>query len=210
MNNEDTPNGRGGKEPGKEKEPKRPRVTVRSMEIDDLAAVFHMGEKLFTSEALPNLYRTWEEYEVINLYKDDPELCLVAEEEESGAMVGFLLGTTIEKNRSPWKYGYLQWLGVEPSLKGGGIGRRLVNEFVSLIKNTGARMMLVDTEADNYDALQFFKRMGFVNPQQHIYLSLNLSPRGEVAKAKKNGKKKASGEKEKTSEKAAGKNGNGK
>ena len=205
MNNEDNPGSRSGKESNKE--PKRPRVSVRSMEIDDLAAVFHMGEKLFTSEDLPNLYRTWEEYEVINLYKDDPELCLVAEEEENGTMVGFLLGTTIEKNRSPWKYGYLQWLGVDPTLKGSGIGRRLVNEFVSLIKKTGARMMLVDTEADNYDALQFFKRMGFVNPQQHIYLSLNLSPRNEAAKVKKTTKKKAT---EKAQEKAAAKNGNGK
>ncbi len=38
----------------------------------------------------------------------------------------------------------------------------------------GVRMLLVDSEADNLPALHFFRKMGFGNPQQHIYLSLNL------------------------------------
>jgi len=38
-------------------------------------------------------------------------------------------------------------------------------------------MLIVDTEADNLPALQFFRKMGFGNPQEHIYLTMNLSGR---------------------------------
>ena len=34
-------------------------VIIREMEIDDLSAVYHLGEKLFTSDEFPILYRTW-------------------------------------------------------------------------------------------------------------------------------------------------------
>jgi ribosomal protein S18 acetylase RimI-like enzyme len=39
----------------------------------------------------------------------------------------------------------------------------------------------VDSEADNESALAFFKKMGFSNPKEHIYLSLNLSERKKRA-----------------------------
>jgi len=47
----------------------------------------------------------------------------------------------------------------------------------------------VDTEADNLPALHFFREMGFGNPQQHIYLSLNLSDlRRQIKEKKENGR----------------------
>ena len=89
---------------------KRPKITIREMELDDLAPVYHLGEKLFTAREVPNLYRTWDEYELVELFNSDSEFCLVAEYEEE--IIGFALGTTIEKERSAWKYGYLVWLGI--------------------------------------------------------------------------------------------------
>ena len=92
---------------------KRLNLTIREMEIDDLAPVFHLGEKVFTSREVPNLYRTWDEYEVVTLFQSEPEFCLVA---EIGAhLVGFALGTTISKTQSAWKYGHLIWLGMSQS-----------------------------------------------------------------------------------------------
>jgi hypothetical protein len=52
-----------------------------------------------------------------------------------------------------------------------------------MLKN-GVRMLLVDTEAENLPALFFFRKMGFGNPQQHIYLTLNLDARQESLKKK--------------------------
>ncbi len=97
----------------REKEKKSSLITIRRMNIDDIAPVFHLGEKLFTLEFSPNLYRTWDEYEVITNFQGDQEFCFVAEDADK--IVGFLMGTIIAKRRSSWRYGYLIWLGVAPS-----------------------------------------------------------------------------------------------
>ena len=149
-------------------------MTVRPMEIDDLATVFHLGEKLFTAKEVPNLYRTWDDFEVIDLFHSDSEFCLVAEAEDQ--IVGFALGTTLTKSRSAWKYGHLFWLGVDPDYHGMGVASRLFHRFRDLMIAEGVRILLVDTEADNLPALHFFRKMGFGNPQEHIYLSLNPDP----------------------------------
>ena len=152
---------------------KRSSLVIRQMEIDDLAHVFHLGERIFTAREVPNLYRTWDAYEVVNLFQSDPEFCLVAESDEQ--IVGFLLGTTIEKSHSAWKYGHLVWLGVEPECARQGIAVKLFSQFRDLMLESGVRMLLTDTEADNLPALHFFRKMGFGHPQQHIYMTLNLS-----------------------------------
>lgn len=168
-------------DPAKKK--KRLNMIIREMEIDDLAKVFHLGEKLFTAREVPNLYRTWDEYEVVSLFQSDPEFCLVAEVEDQ--IVGFALGTTISKSRSAWKYGYLYWLGVEPAFHGYGVATKLFYGFRDLMLEDGVRMLLVDTEADNLPAIHFFRKMGFGHPQQHIYLTLNLGQQHRLIKEKK-------------------------
>ncbi|MBU0996263.1 MAG: GNAT family N-acetyltransferase [Proteobacteria bacterium] len=143
------------------------------MEIDDLAPVFHLGEKLFDSDILPSLYRTWDEYEVIDFFSTNPEFCLVAE--HNGELAGFVLGNIIEKNNSPWKYGYLVWMGVAPQAKPLGLGIKLFKYFKSLMKKNGVHMLIVDTDAENTEAIKFFQKMGFTNPKSHVYMSSNLS-----------------------------------
>jgi ribosomal protein S18 acetylase RimI-like enzyme len=162
---------------------KWPDLKIRPMEVDDLAPVFHLGEKLFTANTVPNLYRTWDEYEVVGLYQSDSEYCFVAEIEDR--LVGFVLGTVITKTKSAWKYGYLIWMGVDPAFSRRGIAERLANHFLETMLEEGARMLIVDTEADNLPALKFFRKMGFGNPQEHIYLTMNLSDRRQVSLEKK-------------------------
>jgi ribosomal protein S18 acetylase RimI-like enzyme len=152
---------------------RRSRIQIRQMALDDLAAVFHMGERLFTAREAPNLYRTWDEYELIELFYADSELCFVVEAEEG--IVGFALCTTIEKERSAWKYGHLVWLGVSPEFQRSGLGERIFNHVKEVMTKRGVRMLVVDSEADNLPALRFFRKMGFGKPEEHIYLSLNLS-----------------------------------
>jgi ribosomal protein S18 acetylase RimI-like enzyme len=168
---------------GKEQDSgKRPRVEIREMEIDDLAYVFHLGERLFTSKKVPTLYRTWDEYEVTGIFQDDPEFCLIAEVDDQ--TVGFALGTTITKTRSAWKYGHLIWLGVNPEYQRLGVATRLFKQFRDKMENSGVRILLVDTESDNDAALQFFDSMGFRNPEGHLYLSLNLDQHMAMQRSK--------------------------
>ena len=149
------------------------QLIIRVMTIDDLAAVFHLGEQLFTSEYSSSMYRTWDEYEITTLFNSDSELCIVAELQDQ--VVGFALGTTVEKQNSAWKYGYLVWIGTRPGLQKCGAGKKLFDEIRERMIEQGVRMIIIDTDADNEAGINFFKKQGFGNIQQHVYMTLNLS-----------------------------------
>jgi len=151
----------------------KPNFEIRPASIDDLAPIFHLGEQLFRADAVSNLYRTWDEFAVTSQYNAEPEFMLVA---VTGTrdVVGFAIGSMIEKAATAWNYGHLVWLGVRPDFAGKGVGSALFDAFRDLIQTYGVRMMLVDTQADNDAAIRFFENKGFTNPIGHIYMTLNL------------------------------------
>lgn len=149
-----------------------PPVEIREMELRDVAEVFELGQKLFTAEEWPSLYRSWDDHELAQLFSTEAETCLVAE--AGGRVVGFALGRVLEKPRSAWRYGWLLWLGVEPRFKRSGVATRLMNQLKRLFIERDARIMLVDTAAKNHSALAFFRRNGFGQEIRHVYLSQNL------------------------------------
>jgi len=150
-----------------------PEVNIRQMRLEDMPRVFKIGQQLFTPERWPTLYRAWDEYEITELYGTDDEFCLVAETER-GRVVGFALGAMMQKPQSAWRYGWLLWLGVAPHYAGRGIGGRLVHHITERFIEHGARMMLVDTDEENTEALEFFRQQGFGHEVRHIYLSKNF------------------------------------
>lgn len=160
------------------------KIRTRSMTIDDLSEVFHIGEDIFTADYSPALYRTWDEYEITTMFNSDNELCLVAES-EAETIVGFALATTVEKHHSAWKYGYLVWLGVRPEVQKGKVGLKLFREIKRRMKEQGVRIIIVDTDAENEPAIRFFKKQGFGNIQKHVYMTLNLDPKRKRKKEKK-------------------------
>ncbi|GAB6905279.1 GCN5-related N-acetyltransferase [Desulfosarcina cetonica] len=147
-------------------------VSIRPMTIDDIPAIFHLGEVLFTARIAPNAHRTWDEYEVVGFFQTDCEFCFVAEDENKG-VIGFALGTIIEKHHS-WTYGYLIWLGVRADYQQSGIAQRLFRHFKNAMIDAGARIIMVDTDAENHASLRFFRKMGFDHSRQHVYLTLNV------------------------------------
>lgn len=157
-------------------------LRIREITIDDFPVVFHIGEDLFTSDYSPSMYRTWDEYEITTLYNSDSELCLVAE--FRGEILGFALGTTVEKSNSAWKYGYLVWLGVKPGIQKGGVGSALFKEIKRRMREQGVRMIIIDTDADNEAGIRFFEKQGFGNPQEHVYMTLNLSRKTKRKRSK--------------------------
>ncbi|MFH7320178.1 GNAT family N-acetyltransferase [Desulfurivibrio sp. D14AmB] len=161
----------------------RESLCIRPMGVDDLAEVFHIGELIFTAEYSPSLYRTWDEYEVISMFNSDSELCLVAE--SGDRIVGFALGTTVDKHHSAWKYGYLVWLGVCPKAQKLRVGQNLFKEMKRRMRAQGVRMIIVDTDADNRAGIDFFTKLGFGNIQEHVYMTLNLDRRAKKKKKKK-------------------------
>lgn len=149
-----------------------PHMEIRLATIDDLADIFHLGEAIFTAGELSNLYRTWDEYEVTGQFHTEGEHMLVADID--GHIVGFAMGTVIQKARSAWSYGHLLWLGVAPGVARRGVASRLFERFRELMVEQGVRLLMVDTQADNRAALRFFRRKGFENPTDHVYMTLNI------------------------------------
>jgi len=162
----------------------RPSIEIREMEIDDVAAVYHLGERVFTAE-VPNLYRTWDEYEVTGLFHTESDLCLVAEDRRTGTMAGFAMGTTVSKPRSAWTYGYLVWMAVDPRYQKRRVGERLVQRLAERMADHGVRILMVDTDANNDAALRFFASLGFEQPRPHVFLSMNLDELRERRKRRK-------------------------
>lgn len=146
-------------------------IKIREMNIDDVADVFHLGEDLFTFNMFPNMFRTWDEFEVIDFFSSETEFCLVATCKEE--IVGFLLSTIIEK-RSSRKYGYLVWFGVDEAVRRKGVASKLFDKMKRIMEKNGVNMIIIDTQADNVEALEFFRKKGFSSPQDHVYLSLNI------------------------------------
>jgi ribosomal protein S18 acetylase RimI-like enzyme len=151
------------------------KAIIRQMEIDDISSVYRLGEKLFSSDEFPILYRTWDPYEVTEYFSSNPDYCLVAETETGGKIVGFLLATTVEKEGTAWKkYGYLSWIGVDEAFQRTKLGLRLYRELEKRLLEDGVRMVIADTEAENEAAVTFFKRVGFSNSGQHVWLAKTL------------------------------------
>jgi ribosomal protein S18 acetylase RimI-like enzyme len=153
--------------------PPSSNVIVREMSLSDLPVVYELGENLFPADKWPALYRTWDEYELAVHFASDSETCLVAELDEQ--VVGFALGTLLEKRGSAWNYGYLLWLGVAESVARKGVAARLCERITELFIKLGARMIMVDTDAENEVALSFFRSQGFGQETAHLYLSRNLT-----------------------------------
>lgn len=154
-----------------------PDIEIRRVEIDDLAPVFHLGNKVFTSQQFSNLYRTWNEYEVTSQFNLEAENFLVAHVDDR--IVGFVIGAIIEKARSAWTYGHIVWMAVDPSYVRSNVASRLFDKLVDVMAEQGVRMLLVDTQANNEVALKFFESQGFVNPIEHVYLTMNIDDRRE-------------------------------
>ena len=63
-----------------------------------------------------------------------------------------------------------------PSLgPSGGVTLRVAESRSDEFIEQGARMILVDTDAENHQAIAFFRGQGFGNETAHVYLEQNLT-----------------------------------
>lgn len=160
-----------GRPAGRKGRPRR-AATIREMRLDDLPAVFALGERLFRTGRWRALRWTWDEYGLVDLFATDGDFCLVAEQDD--ALAGFVLGSLLEKRRSAWTYGYVEWLGVSPEAARRGIARALVERLTERFAEAGARILLADTDVENREAVAFFEKLGFGRAVTHVYMTMNL------------------------------------
>jgi ribosomal protein S18 acetylase RimI-like enzyme len=149
------------------------------MQLEDLAGVFELGCRLFRPDRLPTLYRCWDESDILKLYENHKETCLVAADSDE-RILGFALGSVMEKPGSAWRYGWLEWLGVDPFHKRLRIAQRLIGRLQDRLVEKQVRIMLVDTDEGNRSALALFHKLGFGQELRHVFLSLNLETHPRV------------------------------
>lgn len=65
---------------------------------------------------------------------------------------------------------YVQDLYVEESLRGGGLGRRLLAAVIARARTRDARYMRLAVHGANDMALEFYRRLGFAEPNEHIFV----------------------------------------
>lgn len=170
------------KEEKKNSESKR-SFSIREMEIQDLAEAYNLGETCFRADLWPMLYRGWDEYEVTSMFNTDGDYCLVAENDEfqkgndpeDERIVGFVLGTVMSKPGTAWSYGYIVWLCAHPKWQREGVASKLIDKVVeAFVENEGVRIIMADTDPSNNRAVQFFKKKGFDQEHQHVFLTSNI------------------------------------
>jgi len=88
---------------------------------------------------------------------------LVAEVE--GKVVGYI--TTWANQET--KIGHIPNLAVHPDFQGRGIGRRLLEEALRLLKERGMEMAKIETLEQNLVASRLYPKMGFVEVARQIH-----------------------------------------
>jgi ribosomal protein S18 acetylase RimI-like enzyme len=159
---------------GKRAKKRKIEIEIRQMTLEDLPEVWRLSEKIFTPSQLQFTYRTWNVNELLSLFQEDLELCLVAEDVNSKKIVGFATGTILKRPFSPWTYGYFVWAGVKKMRQRHGVGRRLYRELEKRFKDKGARIVIVDVESNNQAGIRFIERLGFKRSQTYIWYSKSL------------------------------------
>jgi len=159
---------------GKRVKKRKIEIEIRQMTLEDLPEVWSLSEKIFTPSQLQFTYRTWNINELLSLFQEDPELCLVAEDINSKKIVGFAMGTILKRPFSPWTYGYFVWAGVKKMRQRHGVGRRLYRELEKRFKDKGARIAIVDVESNNQAGIRFIEKLGFKQSQTYIWYSKSL------------------------------------
>jgi ribosomal protein S18 acetylase RimI-like enzyme len=107
--------------------------------------------------------RTADHYaEFLGSQLDDPDVLVIVAEHE-GRVIGYIFaameGYDYKSLRGP--AALLHDLLVDPDHRGRGVGRRLLEETLSMLQARGARQIVLSTAERNESAQRLFTRMGF-------------------------------------------------
>jgi ribosomal protein S18 acetylase RimI-like enzyme len=158
--------------------------SIRPLTMKDIALVYHLGNTIFTASEFPNMYRTWDDFTVVENFEGSPEFCFVAESSSSPLsssteIIGFLLGQTMTKSIVGTR-GYIQWVAVTNAYRRHGVATRLLQSFANAAKNENVSFLLADTPADNLPAICMFQKTGLCSKTDHVYLTRQMPKETEL------------------------------
>jgi ribosomal protein S18 acetylase RimI-like enzyme len=160
-------------------------VSIRPMTMKDIAPVYHLGNAIFTASEFPNMYRTWDDFAVVESFEGSPEFCFVAESSKQ-EIIGFLLGHTMTKFNVGTR-GYIQWVAVLTPYRRHGVATRLLQSFTNVAKDENVSFLLADTPADNLPAIQMFQKAGLCSQTDHVYLTRQIPKETKLSHVSEDG-----------------------
>jgi len=134
----------------------------------------------FTIEYYDDVFALWRQCEGIGLSDADsgrgiqtyldrnPGMSFVALHE--GKLVGAILAG------HDGRRGYIHHLAIHPDYRGNGFARELVCRSLAVLATSGIRKCHLFIFNDNYDGLEFWKRLGWIHRSDISIVSKNIEP----------------------------------
>jgi len=132
-------------------------ITIRLMTANDLDAVLGIDEKILKSSR-PEYYQL--KFERLFASSDYLPTSFVAEDD--GVVVGFLMGELYMGEFGIFQeVASLDTIGVDPSYQQKGIGKKLMDEFIGHLQQTGVTKINTLVDWDDSRLIQYFSANGF-------------------------------------------------
>ncbi len=120
--------------------------SIRNFNLGDLDEVLEIEKLSFPKDAYTkSLFKEF--------YKFFSEGFFVAE--IKGKIVGYIFGYIYRDE------GEIVSISVHPDYRGLGIGNKLMETFISLLKNKGGKRCFLQVRVSNITAIEFYKKLGF-------------------------------------------------
>lgn len=138
-------------------------VEIRPFDADDTESVVALWESC-------GLVRPWNDprLDIARKLTVQPELFLVATEPDGRLVAAGMAG--FDGHR-----GWVNYLAVEPSLQGGGLGRRFMSEFEERLAAMGCPKINLQVRAGNERVIGFYESLGYA-PDHAVSLGKRLIP----------------------------------
>ncbi len=142
-------------------------VIIRDMEIDDLSAVFQLGESIFGKGKESG--RSWNEQNLAEAIADEIGLSSVAVRKKQ--LLGFLIGRR-ETGDKP--AGRIMWLGIREKFKNSGIETGMIKRFRESAVSRKLSILKTEIDTDDIHLLEIFQKFGFTEIREKISMQLDL------------------------------------
>lgn len=121
-------------------------IFIKEFDMGDLRRVYEIESKSFTDPYHPVF--------LLNLYEMYSETFLVALENE--VVVGYVISRVVDSS------GHIIAIAVDPEKRRREIGKALMVETIKRLKEFGVKNVWLEVRMSNYDAIEFYKSLGFV------------------------------------------------
>jgi len=128
-------------------------VHIAAAVFEDLNEIVELERQCFSSEAFSR-------HQIFYLLRDYGSISLVAR--VNGEAVGFVILQIENNEKEEGGFGHIITLNVAMSFRRMGVAQKLLFRCEELLKLRGVEECRLEVRASNYEALELYRRMGYV------------------------------------------------